>query len=73
MPILSMDELRSMNAEEREAKLAELQVELVRARTMVKAGGAVENPSRIRELRKAIARILTVEGEIKRLEQGGST
>jgi len=49
--------------------LAELRVELTRARTMVKAGGAVENPSRIREIRKAIARILTVENEAARSER----
>jgi ribosomal protein L29 len=30
---------------------------------MIKAGGAVENPGRIRELRKAVARILTIESE----------
>ena len=35
---------------------------------MIKAGGAVENPARIRELRKAIARMLTVENEAKRAE-----
>lgn len=28
---------------------------------MVKAGGSVENPHRIKELRKTIARILTLE------------
>jgi len=32
---------------------------------MISAGGAVENPARIRELRKAIARTLTVEREQK--------
>jgi ribosomal protein L29 len=30
---------------------------------MVKAGGSVENPGRIKELRKTIARILTLEKE----------
>ena len=30
---------------------------------MVRAGGAVENPARIRELRRTIAQILTVETE----------
>jgi len=30
---------------------------------MIRAGGAVENPARVRELRKAIARILTIEAE----------
>jgi hypothetical protein len=32
---------------------------------MVNAGGAVENPTRIRELRRTIAQILTVENEKK--------
>lgn len=30
---------------------------------MIKAGGSVENPGRIKELRKTIARILTMERE----------
>ena len=65
MPILSMSELRSMSLEDRGERLTELRVELARARTMVKAGGSLENPSRIREIRKAIARILTVDREAK--------
>jgi hypothetical protein len=32
---------------------------------MVNAGGAVENPTRIRELRRTIAQILTVDNEKK--------
>jgi ribosomal protein L29 len=32
---------------------------------MIKAGGTIENPARIRELRKTIARILTIEHEQK--------
>jgi hypothetical protein len=30
---------------------------------MIKAGGAIENPARVSELRKTIARILTIENE----------
>jgi len=63
MPILRVKEIRAMSPEERTKKLVELRTELVRLRTMVKAGGAVENPARIRELRKTIARILTIENE----------
>ncbi|HEW89885.1 MAG TPA: 50S ribosomal protein L29 [Candidatus Bathyarchaeota archaeon] len=63
MPIIRVEEIRAMSREERRKKLNELRAELMRLRTMVKAGGAVENPARIRELRKAIARILTVERE----------
>jgi len=67
-----MREIRSMSTEEREERLTELQVELTRARTMVEAGGAVENPARIKELRKAIARILTIASESLRSDREGS-
>jgi ribosomal protein L29 len=30
---------------------------------MVEAGGSIDNPTRIRELRKTIARLLTIEAE----------
>ncbi|MBS7606388.1 MAG: 50S ribosomal protein L29 [Candidatus Bathyarchaeia archaeon] len=63
MAILRMKEIRNMSREEREKKLAELRSELARLRTMVKAGGAVEKPARIREIRRTIARILTVNNE----------
>jgi len=63
MPIMRMKEIREMSTEEQKKRIMELQTELVRQRTMVKAGGAIENPSRIRELRKTIARILTVINE----------
>jgi large subunit ribosomal protein L29 len=58
-----MENIRAMSSEERREKIIELQTELTRLRTMVKAGGSLDNPSRIRELRKTIARILTVENE----------
>ncbi len=63
MPILRPEEIRAMSSEERRKKLNELRAELMRLMAMVKAGGAVENPARIRELKKAIARILTIERE----------
>ncbi|KYH39810.1 MAG: 50S ribosomal protein L29 [Candidatus Bathyarchaeota archaeon B26-1] len=66
MPILRMREIREMSRDEREKRLAELKAELVRLRTMIKAGGTIENPSRIREIRKTIARILTVNNEERR-------
>ncbi|MEM0057830.1 MAG: 50S ribosomal protein L29 [Candidatus Bathyarchaeia archaeon] len=66
MPILRVKEIREMSPEERAKKLNEFRTELLRLKTMIKAGGAVENPARIRELRKAIARILTIENEQKR-------
>lgn len=63
MPILRVKDIRAMSSEDRRKRLIELRTELMRLRTMIKAGGSVENPARIRELRKAIARILTIENE----------
>jgi len=63
MPILRVKEIRGMSSEDRKKRLRELQTELVRLRTMIKAGGAIENPARVSELRKTIARILTIENE----------
>ena len=57
-----------MSLEDRSKKVVELRTELVRLKTMVKAGGAIDNPSRIRELRKTIARLLTIDNE-ERLEK----
>ena len=63
MPMKRMREIREISDEEHLKRLSELKTELVRMKTMVKAGGAIENPSRIRELRKTIARIKTVMNE----------
>jgi large subunit ribosomal protein L29 len=68
MPVLRLKDARSMSTEDRRKRLDELRTELSRLRTMIKAGGAVENPARVRELRRAIARLLTVESEAKRAE-----
>jgi len=66
MPFLTAKEIREMSEEQRAERLSELRAELSKLRAMSKAGGALENPSRIREIRRAIARILTVENEAGR-------
>lgn len=69
MPILRIKDIRAMSSKEREEKMAELWTELARLKTMVKAGGSIDNPSRVRELRKTIARILTIETEERQAEE----
>ena len=66
MVIIRISEIREMEHEEQELRLRELQVELSKLRAMVQAGGALENPSRVKELRKTIARIKTVQNEMKK-------
>jgi len=71
MPILRLKDIRAMSSKDRKKKLTELRTELMRLKTMIKAGGSVENPARIRELRKAIARLLTIENEQLRSPKEG--
>jgi len=54
-----MKEIREMSREEKLRKLMELENELIRLRTLVRSGGALENPGQIRAVRKDIARIKT--------------
>ena len=63
MPILRMDEIRDMDTEGKQERLQELRTELIKIKTMIRAGGSVENPGRVKALRKTIARILTVMNE----------
>ncbi|AHF99991.1 50S ribosomal protein L29 [Halostagnicola larsenii XH-48] len=79
MAILHVAEIRDMTAAEREAELEELETELLNQKSVLAAGGAPENPGRIGELGRTIARIKTIqqeegdfEGEASRSE-GGET
>jgi large subunit ribosomal protein L29 len=62
---MRIEEVRDLNSEQRTKRLGEFKTELVRLKTMIKAGGMVENPARIKQLRRAIAQILTIEHEQK--------
>ncbi len=64
MAILRVDEIRNMSREERLDELDTLNAELIRERAIASAGGAPENPGRIGEIRKTIARIKTIQKEI---------
>jgi large subunit ribosomal protein L29 len=61
LAILRKREIKQMLPEERTKKIAELRAELTTIRTQVKSGGTVENPSRVRELRRTVARLLTAQ------------
>jgi large subunit ribosomal protein L29 len=65
MPIMRLKEIVDMSSEDRAKKLSELRTEMARMRTMIRAGGAVENPARISQLRRTIAQLLTIENENK--------
>jgi large subunit ribosomal protein L29 len=63
MSILRSEEIRDLSDEDMEEKIKELRNELLREKSMVASGGAPENPGRIREIKRTIARILTIKKE----------
>jgi len=68
MTVLHPEEIRDMTPAERENELEDLETELLNDKAVKAAGGAPENPGRIKELRKAIARIKTIQREEGELE-----
>ncbi len=54
---MKMKEIREMSREEKIKKLRELEMELLKLRTLSRSGGALENPGRMRAIKKDIARI----------------
>ena len=68
MAILYTAEIRDMTPAERVAELEELETELLNAKAVQAAGGAPDNPGRVKELRKTIARIKTIQREEGDLE-----
>jgi large subunit ribosomal protein L29 len=61
--ILHAAEIRDMTPAERSAELEDLETELLNAKAVQAAGGAPENPGRVSEMKKAIARIKTIQRE----------
>ena len=66
MSIFRIDEIRKMSERERKEELESLRRDLMRERGIIATGGAPDNPGRVREIRRTIARIKTVEGELGR-------
>ncbi len=54
---MKMKEIREMSREDKIKKLRELEMELLKFRTLSRSGGALENPGRMRAIKRDIARI----------------
>lgn len=70
MKARELQELRNSSAQELTSKIKDLKVELFNLRFQL-ATGQLENPMRIRQVKRSIAQIKTVlrESELKSLEQ----
>lgn len=60
---VKIKDIRNMSSIEREKKLEDLRKELFNVRSSNAMGGTMQDPSKIRELKRSIARILTVINE----------
>ena len=58
-----MREIRYMTPEQRKNHLKNLQKDLAHLRAGIATGGSLEKPSRVKDVKKTIARILTVMKE----------
>jgi large subunit ribosomal protein L29 len=63
MALLKAPEVRAMSPEDRRKKLTELRGELMNERGVAAMGGSPASPGKIRQIRAAIARILTIENQ----------
>ncbi|MFH0986484.1 MAG: 50S ribosomal protein L29 [Candidatus Micrarchaeota archaeon] len=63
MAIYRMKDLRTMANDELDEKSQQLETQLSRERGSVASGAKAENPGKIREIRRTIARIHTLKNE----------
>ena len=68
MAIVKKAKLREMNSNELAEKLRELRLEISKEIAASEVGGTVKNSGRIRESKKTIARILTIQHQKKSAE-----
>jgi large subunit ribosomal protein L29 len=61
MAIIKKSDLNKMSKTELDKKMNELKRELLKVETQKSMGMVPDNPGRVRELRKTIARIMTIK------------
>ncbi|MBM3200534.1 50S ribosomal protein L29 [Candidatus Woesearchaeota archaeon] len=60
MAIISRSDFKNMNVEQLNEKMSDLKKELMKINTQISTGTIPENPGRVKEVKKTIARIITV-------------
>lgn len=63
MAILKTEDAREMSENELKEKMNDLRKEIIEEKGQIEIGGFADNPGRIKEMRKTIARIKTILNE----------
>ena len=66
---MRIKEIRKLSDEDREKRLKELKLELLKERGNIEMGGNIKNPGKIKVIRRDIARILTLKKEKKKINE----
>ena len=64
---VKIDEIRKMSAIEREKKVADLRQDLFKLHSSNAMGGTLTDPSKIKQIKRSVARILTVQNELQEI------
>lgn len=73
MAIIRKNELKQMNESQINERLTALKKEMMRYNAQIAVGTTPENPGRVRELKKTIARLLTILHQNKKSAQLAQT
>jgi len=65
MAILKAKKIREMGLKERNEKLNELKQQIMKERSKLASTGIPDNPGKLKEMRKTIARIHTINTELE--------
>lgn len=63
MAVIRKKEIGKLDDKEMQKKLEELRLELSKERAKINIGASVTSPGRIKEIRKTIAKLMTIERE----------
>lgn len=63
MQTIKKNELKKMGEAQLKDKLTELRKELMKLNTQKSSGGSLENPGRIKALKKTIAKMITIQNQ----------
>jgi large subunit ribosomal protein L29 len=63
MAIIKIKKIRELNEKELDEKLRELRLEFSKEKASGEVGGTVKSPGRMKELKRTIARILTIKAK----------
>ena len=68
--MVKIRDLRNINKDELVKNLKELRMELIKSNAQIASGTTPKNPGQIKQTKKTIARILTIQKDMKKKEEG---